>query len=63
MKAKKTTLHIPVSKPRNPVMVAALTKRAGAHGKSQKAVRQQQRQRLTQHLGELLDEEMDEFGL
>ena len=56
-----TTLVIPVSKPRNPFMVAALTRRAGSHDKSQKAVRQQTRQRFQRALEGLLRGDRTEF--
>jgi hypothetical protein len=56
-------LHLPASKPRNPLVAAALTRRAGAHGQTEKAARQQQRQRLQQQLDDLLTGETAEFEL
>lgn len=58
-----TTLIIPVSKPRNPFVVAALSKRAGSHEKSHKAARQQARQRFQNALESLLRGDRTEFDL
>lgn len=56
-------LHLPASKPRNPLVAATLTRRAGAHGQTEKAARQQQRQRLQQQMDELLTGETAAFEL
>lgn len=61
--AGRESLHLPASKPRNPLVAATLTRRAGAHGQTEKAARQQQRQRLQQQLDELLTGETAEFEL
>jgi hypothetical protein len=37
-------------KPRNPTVVVLKTRRGGAHGKTAKAIRQQQRQALVREL-------------
>lgn len=55
------TLVIPTQKPRNPFVAAALTRRAGSHEKSHKAVRQQTRQRFQRALDGLLRGERTEF--
>lgn len=62
-KNRTQSVRLPASKPRNPLVAAVLTRHAGAHGKSEKADRQQQRQRLQQHLGELLQGDAAEFEL
>ena len=58
-----TTVVVPASKPRNPFLVAALTRRAGSHEKSRKAVRQQTRQRFQNALVDLLRGDRTEFDL
>lgn len=63
MASRKTSLVLPQPRPRNPVLVPALKRRAGAHGKSHKAVRQQARQRTQQCLAELLDGDKAEFEI
>ena len=55
------TLVIPTPRPRNPFVAAALTRRAGSHEKSHKAVRQQTRQRFQRALDGLLRGERTEF--
>ena len=57
------TLLIPTQRPRNPFVVAALTRRAGSHEKSHKAVRQQTRQRFQHALEGLLRGERTEFEI
>lgn len=61
--AGREALHLPASKPRNPLVAATLTRRAGAHGQTEKAARQQQRQRLQQQMEGLLEGEVAEFEL
>ena len=63
MATKKTPLILPRSKPRNPVLVPGLTRRAGPHGKTRKAVRQQMRQRTQQCLAELMNGNKAEFEI
>lgn len=63
MANKKTALVLPPTTPRNPVLVPALTRRAGAHGKTRKAVRQQMRQRTQQCLTALLNGDKAEFEI
>lgn len=60
---QKTTLILLQDKPRNPYVAAALTRRAGAHGKTRKAARQQTRQRLQHDLDALLRGELTEFDI
>lgn len=55
MPRKKTPIVLPQSKPRNPLVVPGLSRRAGAHGKTRKALRQQMRQRTQQCLVGLLN--------
>jgi hypothetical protein len=55
------TLTVPPRKPRNPVVVAALTRRAGSHDKPHKVARQQSRQRLQRALSDLLRGDQTEF--
>ena len=57
------TLLIPTQKLRNPFVAAALTRRAGSHEKSHKAVRQQMRQRFQRTLDGLLRGERTEFEI
>lgn len=62
--AKKTVnLVLPRSKPRNPLLVPGLTRRAGPHGATRKAVRQKMRQRTQQSLAALLDGDKAEFEI
>lgn len=63
MPRKKTPTLLPPSTPRNPLVVAALTRRAGAHGKSGKAQRQQARQRTQRNLVGLLSGDRAEFEI
>ncbi|HRF12835.1 MAG: hypothetical protein AW09_003263 [Candidatus Accumulibacter phosphatis] len=63
MAGKKITLVIARSKPRNPFLVAALTRRAGPHGATGKAIRQRMRQRTQQSLAALLDGDKAEFEI
>ncbi|MEW5788806.1 MAG: hypothetical protein AB1899_13225 [Pseudomonadota bacterium] len=63
MPRKKTPTLVPPSTPRNPLVVAALTRRAGAHGKTGKARRQQMRQRTRQCLTGLLNGDKAEFEI
>lgn len=63
MATKKTVLILPQTKPRNPLLVPGLTRRAGAHGKPRKAVRQQMRQRTQQSLAALMNGEKAEFEI
>ena len=58
---KQTTTHVVSEKPRNPFLVAALTRRAGSHDKSPKAMRQQVRQRFQRALDGLLRGDRTEF--
>lgn len=62
-KPTKMIIHIPASKPRNPYVVPALMRRAGAHGKTFKAIRQQKRQQLNAALHDLLTNEIAEFEI
>lgn len=59
----KITLVIPRSKPRNPLLVPGLTRRAGPHGSTRKAIRQRMRQRTQQFLAELLNGDKAEFEI
>lgn len=54
---------LPRTKPRNPLLVPGLTRRAGAHGKTRKAVRQQMRQRTQQCLDALMNGDKAEFEI
>lgn len=63
MKNDKIIIILPRTKPRNPVMVPGLTRRAGPHGKPRKAVRQQMRLRTEQCLAELLRGDKAEFEI
>jgi len=54
MAGKPTRVVVPVRKARNPLVVAARFRHAGAHGKSGKAKRQQGRQRLEHDLAAIL---------
>jgi hypothetical protein len=59
----KITLVIPRSKPRNPLLVPGLTRQAGPHGSTRKAIRQRMRQRTQQFLAELLNGDKAEFEI
>lgn len=63
MAKEKITLVIPRSKPRNPVLVPGLTKRAGPHGSTRKATRHNMRQRTQQSLAQLLSGDKAEFEI
>lgn len=63
MKNEKIIIILPRTKPRNPVMVPGLTRRAGPHGKPRKAVRQQMRLRTEQCLVDLLNGDKAEFEI
>lgn len=63
MANKATPLVLPRTKPRNPLLVPGLTRRAGAHGKTRKAVRQQMRQRTQQCLDDLMNGDKAEFEI
>lgn len=63
MANKTTPLVLPRTKPRNPLLVPGLTRRAGAHGKTRKAVRQQMRQRTQQCLDALMNGDKAEFEI
>lgn len=63
MATKKTVLVLPQTKPRNPLLVPGLTRRAGAHGKTRKAVRQQMRQRTQQSIAALMNGDKAEFEI
>jgi hypothetical protein len=60
---KDRPVVIPPLRPRNPFVVAALTRRAGSHAKPRKAVRQQTRQRFQRVLDSLLRGERTEFEI
>jgi len=53
----RTRIVVPARKARNPLIVAARFRHAGAHGKSGKAKRQQGRQRLAHDLAAILSGE------
>lgn len=66
--AKKTVdrsnlLILPQTRPRNPLLVPGLTRRAGPHGNTRKAARQQARQRTRQSLEALLAGDVAEFEI
>ena len=63
MADKKITLVIPRSKPRNPALMPGLTRRAGPHGATRKAIRQKMRQRTQQSLADLLNGDKAEFEI
>lgn len=63
MADKKITLVIPRSKPRNPLVEPGLTRRAGPHGTTRKAIRHKMRQRTQQSLAALLDGDKAEFEI
>lgn len=54
---------LPQTRPRNPVLVPGLTRRAGVHGTTRKATRHNMRQRTRQLLDELLAGEVAEFEI
>jgi len=54
MSDKKKTVVVPVSRPRNPLHEVLKNKRGGAHGKTHKAQRQQERQDMARDLAALL---------
>ena len=60
---KDRLVVIPTQRPRNPFVVASLTRRAGSHEKSHKALRQQARQRFQHALDSLLRGERTEFEI
>lgn len=63
-KARLTApLILPQSRPRNPVLVPGLTRRAGPHGATRKATRHNMRQRTRQLLDDLLTGEVAEFEI
>ena len=51
--ARKIKLRVTAPKPRNPLVVPAAQRKAGAHRKSRSAERQAQRQALKKQLKEL----------
>ncbi len=61
MAKKNLLLVLPQSRPRNPLLVPGLTRRAGPHGNSRKAVRQQVRQNTQRLLAALLAGDVAEF--
>lgn len=63
MTTKKTVLVLPQAKPRNPLLVPGRMRRAGPHGKTRKAVRQQMRQRTQQCFAALLNGDKTEFEI
>lgn len=63
MKTKKITIAVPKSRPRNPFHETIKNLRAGVHGPSRKAVRQQQRQNLLRHISDLIDGDKTEFEI
>lgn len=64
MADKKTlVLVLPQSRPRNPLLVPGLNRRAGPHVTTRKAKRQQMRQRTQQMLDELLAGDKAEFEI
>ena len=63
MADKKITLVIPRSKPRNPLLMPGLTRRAGPHGATRKAIRQKMRQRTQHSRADLLNGDKAEFEI
>jgi hypothetical protein len=63
MADKKITVVIPRSKPRNPLVAPGLTRRAGPHGATRKAIRHKMRQRTQQSLAALLGGDKAEFEI
>lgn len=60
---KNTVLVLPQSRPRNPLLVPGLNRRAGPHETTRKAKRHKMRQRTQQLLNELLAGEVAEFEI
>ena len=56
-------LILPQTRPRTPILVPGLTRRAGPHGATRKATRHNMRQRTRQLLDELLAGEVAEFEI
>lgn len=63
MVKKTEILVLPRSKPRNPLLVPGLNRRAGPHGTTRKAKRHNMRQRTQQSLAALLDGDKAEFEI
>jgi len=63
MPSRKITVVVPPTKTRNPVLVPGLKRRAGPHGTTRKAARQQLRQRTQQCLAELIKGDKAEFEI
>lgn len=63
MPSRKIIVVLPQAKPRNPVLVPGLKRRAGPHGTTRKAIRQQMRQRTQQCLAELINGDKAEFEI
>ena len=63
MTTRKMTVSIPKSRPRNPFHEEVRGLRAGVHGSSRKAERQQHRQNLLRHMDDLLNEKITEFEI
>ncbi|MDR0775438.1 MAG: hypothetical protein LBE81_02215 [Azonexus sp.] len=61
MAKKNLILVLPQSRPRNPLLVPGLTRHAGPHSNTRKAVRQQARQRTQRSLAALLAGDLAEF--
>ena len=61
--ARAQVLVLTRSKPRNPLLVPSLGRRAGAHETTRKAMRQQTRQRTQQLLDALLRGDKTEFDV
>ena len=57
MKKRMIKMVIPIAKPRNPLALAARQRRAGAHEKSHKAKRRDDKQTLRTTVLTLLEEE------
>lgn len=60
---KAIVLVLPQSRPRNPLLVPGLNRRAGPHVTTRKAKRQQMRQRTQQALAALLAGDKAEFEI
>jgi len=63
MPNRKNIIILPRTRPRNPVLVPSLTRHAGPHEKSRKAVRQHLRQRTQQCLADLMNGDKAEFEI
>ncbi len=63
MATEKITLILPQAKARNPHVVPSLRRKAGAHGKTRKAMRQHLRQRTQHLLADLLAGNKAEFDV